>query len=403
MNTNVMKLKQTTIALGMAVGGVMSSAGLMPATALTFSFTPTAGTSQLAIDGFAAAGSRWSALFGDDVTVNVNINFAALSAGTLSEAGSSTQTFAYDRVYNALKTDRSSADDNTAVNSLSTGSTFKMLLNRTANSPNGAGSPTPYLDNNGNANNQTIDMTTANAKALGLQGSGSSVDASIAFSNLFAWDFNRNDGITAGAFDFVGIATHEIGHALGFMSGVDFLDRNSAAGYTDRQLDYVTPLDLLRYSNDSKHLNAIDWTADRRDKYLSLDGGITKIAALSTGDIFGDGRQNSHWQDNLGLGILDPTIAPGELLQISENDQRALDAIGWNRTASNAIVSNQPVSAGGVSNNLIAGIARADATSVPEPSHLFGTMILTAFGVKILLKRRRNLVESSQQVAVEEV
>ena len=29
------------------------------------------------------------------------------------------------------------------------------------------------------------------------------------------------------------------------------------------------------------------------------------------------GRQASHWQDHLGLGILDPTASAGELLAIS--------------------------------------------------------------------------------------
>ncbi len=399
MNRYAIDLKRTILGAGITVVGITSSLSPIPANALTFNFTPATGTSQLAIDGFAAAGARWSTLFKDNVTVNIDINFAALGAGTLGEASSQTNLYQYDRVYNAAARDRTSADDNTAVNSLSKGSTVNLLLNRTANSPYGAGSATPYLDNNGGANNQTINLTTANAKALGLESNGNNADASIAFNNAFNWDFNRSDGITAGAFDFVGIATHEIAHALGFMSGVDILDRTGAPNYEpEDRLDYVSMLDLFRYSNDSKNVGASDWTADKREKYFSLDGGNTKIAAFSTGDIFGDGRQNSHWQDNLGLGILDPTIAAGDSLQISENDRRALDAIGWDRTVSNTIVSDRPTS----NLNSMTSIARADATSVPEPSNLFGTLILTAFGIKMVLKRRQQLSVPADAETIEQ-
>ncbi|NJR32447.1 MAG: hypothetical protein HC778_05960 [Chamaesiphon sp. CSU_1_12] len=84
---------------------------------------------------------------------------------------------------------------------------------------------------------------------------GNNNDGSISFNNAFNWDFNRNDGISGGAFDFIGIAAHELGHSLGFISGVDTLDGNaSGTFYNDRQFTYVSPLDLLRYSTDSKML-----------------------------------------------------------------------------------------------------------------------------------------------------
>ncbi|AFY95948.1 NF038122 family metalloprotease [Chamaesiphon minutus] len=398
MKIYLVKLQQAAVMTGIALSGIEIGGAISPANALTFNFTPAAGTSQQAIDGFTTAGSLWSSLFTDSVTVNVNINFTALSAGTLGEASSSTQFFSYDRVHGALSNDRTSTDDRTAVNSLSKPPTFNMLLNRTANSPNGAGSATPYLDSNGDANNTTINLTSANAKALGLVANNNDNDASISFSNAFNWDFNPNDGISDGAFDFVGIAAHELGHSLGFISGVDTLDGNaSGTFYNDSQFTYVSPLDLFRYSTDSKNANAIDWTADARDKYFSIDGGATNITAFSTGDVFGDGRQNGHWKDNLGLGIMDPTISSGELLQINENDKRALDVIGWNRVGNgspNAQIGNFVQNSNGIAGT--DGLARADAT-VPEPADFVGTFIFATITAKIIIDRRQQLRDATDK------
>ena len=96
---------------------------------------------------------------------------------------------------------------------------------------------------------------------------------------------------------------------------------------------FVSSLDLFRYSADSTAQNVIDWTASTTDKYFSLDRGLTAIASFSTGRNFGDGQQASHWKDNLGIGIMDPTAARGELLAISANDLLAFDVIGWNVAA----------------------------------------------------------------------
>lgn len=322
--------------LGVAVIGLGLLA--LPSTgyALSFNFTPTASTSQAAIDGFAAAGTRWSSLFTDNVTININIDFSALGAGILGSTSSTQGTISYTGVKNALNLDKTSYADAIAVANLQSGSALSLLMNRTANSPNGAGSATTFLDNDGDANNTTIRMTTANAKALGLlAGNNAAVDANIAFSTSFSWDFNPDDGITAGAFDFVGVATHEIGHALGFISGVDILDGNSpnsgGSYFNDNVFTYVSTLDLFRHSAESG--KAIDWAADNRAKYFSLDGGITAGPLFSNGLTYGDGRQASHWKDNLSLGIMDPTSATGEKLAISANDVMALDAIGWNRAS----------------------------------------------------------------------
>ncbi len=403
MKTYVVKLKQAAVITGIAIGGIGSSGALVPVNALTFNFNPLSGSiDPRAQAGFEAAGARWSSLFTDNANIIIDIDFRALSPGVLAQASSTRQRYSYSEFSTALSADRTSADDTQAVGSLRSGNNFNALINRTTNNPNGIGSATPYVDSTGN-NTSQVNISTANAKALGLisgQSAGSSIhmaiadgfvpsslinpdfplnsppvnatpgaDATITFSSLFNFDFNPNDGIVFNQFDFVGVATHEIGHALGFTSGVDVLDINSppvGGPFSDDAFTFVNSLDLFRYSADSTARNAIDWTADTRNKYFSLDGGRTNLGNLATGTNFGDGQQASHWKDNLGLGIMDPTFSNGELGVIRPNDLRAFDVIGWNR-------------------------ANVTATPVPEPSNIIGTLIFAGFGAKMVFKRRQKL------------
>jgi hypothetical protein len=320
----------------------LAIAAATPASALTFNYTFTAGTSAQAIAGFQAAGDLWAALLDDTVTVNLTVGTAALGGSIVGQASSRELSFAYPTVRSALVADANGASDATAVANLPATS-VAMLINRTSDNPNGSGSATAFLDNNASANNTTIALTAANARALGLTvpiggigGLCNPCDAFIQFNSNFAFDFDRSNGITPGQIDFIGTAAHEIGHALGFISGVDVLDQNSppaTAAFTSNSFTDVTTLDLFRFSTASAAQNAIDWTASTTVKYFSLNRGLTVGPSFATGVQHGDGRQASHWKDNLDIGVMDPTVTVGAVMNISANDVMAMDVIGWDVAA----------------------------------------------------------------------
>jgi hypothetical protein len=335
------------------VGGSQASAGLV------FNLTSTGNPSADA--GFQRAVDYISTQFDDDVTVNITAGFSALGPGILGQASSSDHLAVYGDWKAAVVGDTTSASDAIYTSGLPAGTGFSVYINRTSDNPNGSGSAVPYVDNDGGANNTSVRITTANAKAIGLiAANDASEDAAITFSSSFTFDFDPSDGIDAGAIDFVGVAIHEVMHAMGFESGVDILDFNSPPNgglFADDAFNSVSALDFTRHSNDSLAAGAdLDFTADTRAKLYSLDGGATSLIsdAWSTGVNHGDGAQASHWRDDAGIGLMDPTAPPaGSLMVVSDFDLQALDVIGWNR----AVPVPEP------STIVLAGLATAAAAA----------------------------------------
>ena len=329
------------LGLGAAFGAAVLAAPAQATPNFVLTFLPTTSAAEQA--AFQQAANIWAGLLADSVTINLTVGTADLANSTLAEADSRLELYGYAATRSSLLSNATSGNDATAGANLQAGPNLRLLINGTSNNPNGSGSFTPYLDTTG-ANTSSIRMTSANARALGLSGGIAtpamgcgSCDGYIAFNttDFTNWDLNPNDGITTGQFDFVGIAVHEIGHALGFISGVDILDinippANTNGPFNDNAFTYVAPLDLFRCSAASAAQAALDWTAGNTGtRFFSLDKCQTTLTTFSTGVNFGDGRQASHWKDGLGIGIMDPTSAPGEQLAITQLDLTALDVIGW--------------------------------------------------------------------------
>ncbi len=333
--------------------------------AISFHINSSDSVPAWAIDRVAEASTVWSSSFTDDVTVTLDLHYAPLEEGVLGYTDVAETIYDYQDVYRALSLDSFSAYDASAIQHLPQGGTIPLLINHTSDHPLGYGSPVPYLDNDGGSNNQRLRLTHANAKALDLfapnaderlqLSAPSTVDATITLNSSVRWDIDRTDGIASDAYDFLGVAAHEIGHALGFVSGTDLLDEASPFSvngidffFPEDTFSVVSSLDLFRFSEESVSYGAgvIDWTADARDKYFSINGGRSPVqgmppdgtliqpALFSTGTNRGDGNSNSHWKTGLNLGLMQPRLESGTLLDLTPLDSIALDVIGWDPSES---------------------------------------------------------------------
>lgn len=315
------------------------------------------GVSSEQMTAFEVAGRIWSTYLNDDVTVNVHIGMSnSLPTNVIGGALPGIKAnYASYNFANHLDVDRTSQDDQIGSSYLSSGSIANDFL-------------VP--------SQRQVSLTTANAKALGIAPKNSTaLDGVILMSDLsnlswnqdgdasndITWNYPTGNAVQNPVhdLDFLSVALHELGHVLGFVSGVDnaawfeeletvqqnvqngllstqsynfsghqlhTLWSNSNFGYDSRSM----PLDYFRYSYNSQWWGYRDLSVGE-DAYFSVDGGYSSLADFSTSKYGnGDGYQASHWK-NAGnaLGIMTPTLALNQENSISMLDLRAFDVIGW--------------------------------------------------------------------------
>ena len=285
---------------------------------------PTLAGNAAALAAFNRAALAWEARISDPITITINADLAVLGAGILGSTSSVLLQGSYTTIRDAMVADASNEADDTITASLPTSGQFVATI------PGGT------------TLSPTLTGSKANLKALGfagLDGAFGTSDGSITFNTTFAFDFDNSNGVGAGLFDFETIAAHEIGHALGFSSFVDSVN----AGATSVQL---LTLDLYRFANNTAADpgTALDFTVFARNQIPGVDAitdeinGVTPERRMSTGltnvSFPGtDGRQASHWKaDELTgnfIGLMDPTLAPGQFYGPQDSDFRALDLIGY--------------------------------------------------------------------------
>ena len=291
-----------------------------------------------AMAAFERAAATWENLITSEITVVVDVDFGTTRFGTPyspgvlgSTSGGIFYTPSYSDVRNRLVAHASESAESTLYASLPAGN---------SGVPTDAGTKTQ------------MDMESPQARALGAIAAHADPNdttgndrlgraPSIGFNSSFPFDFDPSNGISAGQTDFDAVAVHEMGHLLGFVSEVGLLDLDPS--WTLRP----TLWDLFRFRPGTT-LSTFS-TAQRvlttGGEHRYFDG--TPELRLSTGNPAGqggDGRQASHWKDDsFGtgyVGIMDPTIGSGVRRQMTDNDRRAINFMGYNLGALPAAPAN---------------------------------------------------------------
>jgi len=354
-----MRLRVAT-ALASVLAALGSATG---ANALTFNLVNTGGVEEGtdAYIGFQAAAWFWSSVLTDDVTININVGFRSegFDPNVLGQTSSSAGNKAADAWRTAITADATTALDASVTANLSDFSNSQVRLNTTVQ------------------------------KALGLfTGNTNSSDASITFNSARPFDFDTRDGFDTSvpASDFLSVAIHEIGHALGF---------TSAVGQNSNANSRPSNTDVFRYKDGEWDMS---WGGN---PYFSIDGGATEFmgnAGFSAGP---DGFQTSHWREGARIhdgvsctvllepqvGILDPT---GGLCQegiVTAQDLAMFDALGWDLSFD--ILQNTSYAMS--TSQILQAYLDAQNPGVPEPASW--AMMIGGFAlVGASLRRRRTAV-----------
>ena len=283
---------------------------------------------QAAKNAFIVAANRWEALISTPVTIVLDVDFGTTFFGTpypsadiIGATGLAEDTRLYSEVRDRLLANSPTAAESQLYNALPIGSVPTELSNTAFRS-------------------LTVRMSAANSRALGFVpdiadpnaiplGGG---DAGIGFNSAFPFDFDPSNGIDSNKIDFDSVATHEIGHALGFTS------ESGGPVYAP-----TTIWDMFRFRPSAASIGTLA-TAPR----IMSAGGTqvyfngqtntfgTQELGLSTGGpngTAGDGNQSSHWKDDditfQYIGIMDPNIGLGERNPITNNDVNTIDSFGY--------------------------------------------------------------------------
>ena len=318
--------------MGLTYGGVQSSS------LGSFSININAGAGLLAnapaISAFTRAAAQWEAWISDPITVNIDANMEDMGSTTI--IGSTATVILqgdYAEVRDPMVADAVNESDDGIVAFLPTEAQFSASVP--------AGMAVSGLA-----------AAKANLKALGFTGLDANfgaTDATITFNTQFAFDYDNSNGVSGGTVDFETVAAHELGHALGFLSEVDYADALVNLGLVDT----LTPrtLDLFRFENDDSNDPATtgQFTSMPRSLVPNVDAITDEITPIgfdgaeermSTGRLVGDGRQASHWKDNAFtgdlVGVMDPTLPNATVELVDLPDLRSLDLLG------NEIVTPEP-------------------------------------------------------------
>ncbi|MCK9210401.1 MAG: T9SS type A sorting domain-containing protein [Ignavibacteriaceae bacterium] len=310
-----------------------------------------------AILAFRRAAARWERVITTPITTVLDVDYGPTRFGVAFSAGvlGSTSTTAY-YAFKAPNTYALVPDIVQRLKDLKPGNVQLSDLYNAIPIPTPSTVPANLEKSIGTLINlQGLGFVDANISADPNVNPFGSVPA-IGFNSGFPFDLDPSNGITASQYDFDAVCTHEIGHALGFVTAAGFADHTGIEDlYYPWDLfrvrpEAVEPGSLTGFSTAPRVTtagppNSVVWATEGGTTYfysthVFFDGLAKVELSTATGTrLNGDGQQSSHWRDdalrppslvaNRWIGIMDPTLASGTRLQINNQDLRLLEVIGY--------------------------------------------------------------------------
>ena len=244
-----------------------------------------------------AAADAIDALISNPIVVNIQVGWGEdrgvpLTANS-GQGGPNEQSVTYSQLRGYLTASAGSAADQTAV----------------ANIP--VSDPT---------NGGRFFLTRAQAKAFGaLPAAGGEIDGAVGFAISRPWNFDPTNTPISGETALVGVAEHELTHALARYAGT------AATGYT--------ALNLFRYASPGLfELTGVPAA------YFSIDGGRTNLDGFSA---VGD---SSDWDGASGPDAFNFAVQQGFFNGITPVDVTELDVLGF--TVGTAVFSGKDTTNG---------------------------------------------------------
>jgi len=271
-------------------------------------FVPSGSIPAGATAALAAAEAYIESFFSDPFTISINVSFQPLGPGILGSTSSSYGYVNYAPSRAQIVGDMDASD------------TLQAFL------PTTSTCPVRYTSGSTVTNETRVFFTFADWKAV--DGTVSGADANMTFSTNFAFDYDPTNGITSGSYSFQDIIIHEVGHAMGFTSGVDFRFRD------------METLDLFRFqrtdgSGDYNPDTTAEFQVRARLCAYNAPNDDHNSDLISAEYRMSDGSpyQASHFREQTpNIGLMDPALAPGQTFYpafYSTADVAMFDAIGY--------------------------------------------------------------------------
>ena len=334
-------LVATTAALIVATGaGPVGAVVIVP----TFDSSITSRANAAVIESaFNAAALQFDQAFANPATVNITVSWGSIAGGQLP-----------------------SGDIGASLDNLSGPYSYaNMVSDLTAAAKSNPGdanlaSVVSHLPKTDPTKLNQFQIPYAEAQALGLLPDTMRMpDGYIGFNASTNFDFNPVGGISAGTYDFEGVASHEIEEVLGRITGLE------SSGPS-----WATPFDLFRYT--ATNVSSFSYGAKA---YFSINGGASDLGNFN----YTGGGDRSDWAAGQP-DLQDAYFSTGTLYGLSKDDLTALDAMGW---GSSILPSGARTFTPGTTSSGIGG-----AAGVPEPATW--AMLICGFGlIGAVLRRRR--------------